>query len=914
MRRMLDRSRLLAGKTDPENSNLWLPLWMHLRDTAEIMELLVRKWLPDSVKKASGLEEEELVQLARFLGWGHDLGKAILIFQSTIMQCLPEAKQRLERLTPLSCQKLNRCETPHARASEAILRKLGCPDGIASVAGAHHGKPQDGTEVDKQFTCWEVNYYPEEQKGIWEGFWNELLQEALQDSGYSGVDALPVLNQPEEILLTGLLIMADWIASNTDYFPLIPVEEPGSEAVYPERADRAWREWDKQETASPWAAQTTIAEPEEFAKRFGFAPNAVQQAAMEAANTMDAPGILILEAQMGVGKTEAALAAAEILAARFGAGGIFFGLPTQATANGLFPRLLQWAENQPDDLPRSIRLAHGMAELNEEYIRLQQRPVRVQDDWDDPEAEEQRVQVHQWFRGSKQALLACFVIGTVDQLFMAALKQKHVMLRHLGLAGKVVIIDECHAYDAYMNRYLDRALEWLGWYRVPVILLSATLPARRRAELVEAYQQKQTSAPDAPWKTSCGYPLLTWTDGEEVRQTTIPLDTPSRTVQTVPLTEDGLPGFLREKMQAGGCAGVIVNTVKKAQAVARMLREALPEKEVQVFHAQFLMPDRAAREQELMERIGKHSTPARRDGLIVVGTQVLEQSLDIDFDVMVTELCPMDLLLQRIGRLHRHTWRCRPQPMQAAVCAVLDTGEDAFDEGSAAVYGKWLLWRTRELLPQTIRLPEEISPLVQQVYGWAAEDKLPEDAASEKLCQNYELEQGKRKDRAEAYLVHHPKVYKKIPQLNTLDGWMADEGACSDPAARAAVRDGDPSVEVLVMVQGRDGSIHFLPWQEGGRTVASDCPPQPEEALKIARQKLRLPAVFGKEWNVKRVIDELEADNRRLLAQWQLSPMLRGELVLLLDETLTAHLAGMTLHYNRENGLIYEKEEADAGN
>ena len=232
MRRMLDRSRLLAGKTDPENSNLWLPLWMHLRDTAEIMELLVRKWLPDSVKRASGLEEEELVQLARFLGWEHDLGKAILTFQSTIMQCLPEAKQRLERLTPLSCRELNRRETPHARASEAILRKLGCPGGIASVAGAHHGKPQDGTEVDEQFTCWEVNYYPEEQKGIWEGFWNELLQAALQDSSYSGVDALPVLNQPEEILLTGLLVMADWIASNTDYFPLIPVEETGSEAVY----------------------------------------------------------------------------------------------------------------------------------------------------------------------------------------------------------------------------------------------------------------------------------------------------------------------------------------------------------------------------------------------------------------------------------------------------------------------------------------------------------------------------------------------------------------------------------------------------------------------------------------------------------------------------------------------------------
>ena len=909
MRRMLDRSRFLAGKTDPENSDLWLPLWMHLRDTAEIMELLVRKWLPNSVKRASGLEEEELVQLARFLGWGHDLGKAILTFQSTIMQCLPEAKQRLEHLTPLSCRELNRRETPHARASEAILKKLGCPGGIASVAGAHHGKPQDGTEVDKQFACWEVNYYPEEQKYIWEDFWNELFQVALQDSGYSGVDALPVLNQPEEILLTGLLIMADWIASNTEYFPLIPVKESGSEEVYPERADRAWREWDKQETASPWAAQTTIAEPEEFTKRFGFAPNAVQKTAMEAASTMDAPGILILEAQMGVGKTEAALAAAEILAARFGAGGIFFGLPTQATANGIFPRLVHWAKNQPDDLPKSIRLAHGMAELNEEYIRLQQQPVQVQDDWDDPEAEEQRVQVHQWFRGSKQALLANFVIGTVDQLLMAALCQKHVMLRHLGLAGKVVIVDECHAYDAYMNRYLDRALEWLGWYRVPVVLLSATLPARRRAELIEAYQQKLRPGSDAPWKTSCGYPLLTWTDGAQVQQKSIPLDTAARNVQTVRLTTEALPDFLRQKMQAGGCTGVIVNTVKKAQKIAQLLRESLPDKEVQLFHAQFLMPDRAARENQLMARIGKGSAPECRNDLIVVGTQVMEQSLDIDLDVLVTELCPMDLLLQRIGRLHRHH-RSRPAPLQQACCAVLDTGEDAFDAGSEAVYGQWLLWRTRKFLPRSIRLPEEISPLVQQVYGW--EREAPGGAQGEEMRCVYEQTQEKKKARAEAYLVPQPETHR-LAQLNTLDDWMQNEGARSDPAARAAVRDGDPSVEVLIMQCRADGSIHFLPWQEGGSAVAADSPPPPETALKIARQKLRLPAVFGKAWKVDRVIRELEADNRSRLAAWQLSPLLHGELVLLLDENLTAHLAGMELCYDRENGLTYQKEETDEG-
>ncbi len=633
----------------------------------------------------------------------------------------------------------------------------------------------------------------------------------LQDCGFDDTTELYDLDPQEEVLLTGLLIMADWIASNTEYFPLIPVEELGSMQDYPARVDRAW---EKLALPFPWEAQPGIADPQEFAVRFGFAPNAVQRAVLEAVDTAAEPGILILEAQMGVGKTEAALAAAEIMASRFGLGGVFFGLPTQATANGIFPRLLGWADTQSEEtLPQAIKLAHGMAELNECYLRLQGRGVQLEED----AQEEHRVQVHQWFRGNKQVLLANFVIGTVDQLLLAALAQKHVMLRHLGLAGKVVIIDECHAYDTYMNCYLDRALEWLGWYKVPVILLSATLPARRRTELVEAYQQKK-AAPDAPWETSCGYPLLTWTDGAEVKQTAIPSDAPGQTVQLTTLTEPELPALLRRKLVEGGCAGVIVNTVKKAQKIAQLLRESLPDKEVQLFHAQFLMPDRAARENQLMARIGKGSAPECRNDLIVVGTQVMEQSLDIDLDVLVTELCPMDLLLQRIGRLHRHH-RSRPAPLQQACCAVLDTGEDAFDAGSEAVYGQWLLWRTRKFLPRSIRLPEEISPLVQRVYGW--EREVPGGAQGEEMRCVYEQTQEKKKARAEAYLVPQPETHR-LAQLNTLDDWMQNEGACSDPAARAAVRDGDPSVEVLVMQRRADGSIHFLPWQEGGSAVAAE--------------------------------------------------------------------------------------------
>ena len=313
-----------------------------------------------------------------------------------------------------------------------------------------------------------------------------------------------------------------------------------------------------------------------------------------------------------------------------------------------------------------------------------------------------------------------------------------------------------------------------------------------------------------------------------------------------------------------------------------------------------------------MERIGKDSVPESRNDLIVVGTQVMEQSLDLDLDVLVTELCPMDLLLQRIGRLHRHCRR-RPKPLQQACCAVLDTGEEAFDAGSEAVYGQWLLWRTRKYLPRSIRLPEDIAPLVQQVYGW--EQEAPRNGAGGKSCE-VSTSRCRRKRRIVPGNILCRNLRSMKISRNSIR-WMAGcdgRGArLRSSAARAAAAGRRPSVEVLVMQRRTDGSIHFLPWQEGGSAVAADSPPPPETALKIARQKLRLPAVFGKAWKVDEVIRELDADDRRWLAAWQLSPLLHGELVLLLDEDLTAHLADMELCYDRENGLEYRKEEKDEG-
>ena len=904
--------RLLAGKSDPSGGGGWLPLWMHARDTAGILRYLAQKWLPEAVRHTLGLEEELLYKLVIFLGMTHDGGKMTVAFQSNILRQLPEARERLQAHLSLPDTFLNRSATPHAMASEAILLELGCPPGVASVIGAHHGKPQqDGLNdfISEQLENHPENYWGHGREGIWRAMWQEMLDSALQESGLSDVAELPDLTIPAELLLTGLLTMADWIASNTTYFPLVPVEETGDETDYPARVECAW---ERLNLTAPWESPYNSMDAGAFRQQFGFPPNSLQQAVLETVDNISAPGLLIIEAQMGVGKTEAALAAAEVFANRCQAGGLFFGLPTQATANGIFDRLMDWAETQSEDMVHSIRLAHGMAELNVEYRQLFPGHATTEEDADRNNDPESGVLVHRWFQGNRQALLADFVIGTVDQLLMAALKQKHLMLRQLGLAGKVVVVDECHAYDTYMNCYLDRALTWLGRYQVPVILLSATLPARRRAELVNAYLGGR--AEEGGWQTSRGYPLLTWTDGRQVCQRTVPLTEPGKTVQMAPLTEDQLPALLREKLAQGGCAGVIVNTVRKAQAVAAQLRQTLPEYEVLMFHAQFLMPDRAEKERTLLRRLGKHSTPAERDRLIVVGTQVMEQSLDIDFDFLVTELCPMDLLLQRIGRLHRRVDRTdRPLPLQTAQCAVLDTGNESFDAGSKAVYGEWLLWRTRQLLPQAVVLPQDIPQLVQDTYGWEEKDVLPQDTDSVRRREEYLLKRGKQEQKAAAFLIQPPTEHRLRPRRNVLDNWMNGEQKGTEAAARAAVRDGDPSVEVLLMVRHEDGSVHFLPWQEEGRAVAADCPPCQADSVAIARQRLRLPGYFSKRWTVDRVINELEEQNRRLLPEWQQAPMLKGELVLLLDKNLTTHLSQTVLRYDRRDGLIWQKEEADEG-
>lgn len=907
-----------VAKSDRENGNDWLPFWMHSFDTAGIMEKLAQKRLPESISDYLCAEcggREKLFSTLKFCALVHDIGKLTIVFQSRIYDAVDFSPFADCVELPKSSSLGNASDTPHALASEAILLKLGCREGVASIAGAHHGRPSALADVCDQISgaCTAVeNFYGKRGKyrQLFESLWKEWIDFSLECAGFSELSDLPDMAVPAQVVISGMLITADWIASNTTYFPLISADQKGEFGDYPKRIENAWTTIG---FPNMWESKARFGlDDEAFKERFGFLPNPTQADIISTATDAESSGIYIIEAPMGLGKTEAALALSEILAARAGAGGMFFGMPTQATSNGIFPRLEKWADGLAEDEQTllAIKLAHGNAALNENYRELFTGHSNLNIESDSG------LIVHDWFSGRKQTLLSDFVIGTVDQLLMAALKQKHVMLKHFGLSGKVVVVDECHAYDAYMSQYLDMAIKWLGIYKVPVIILSATLPEKRRAELIEAYtdsekhRAKHTEAyvdktiADEAWKHSLAYPLLTYTENNAVKQKALAFDGENKEVSVRRIIRDEVAATAGYAVERGGCVGLIVNTVRKAQEIAAELQSAFPKAEVIIMHAQFIMTDRAKREEQILKRVGKRSTPESRRGLIIVGTQVLEQSLDLDFDLMITELCPMDLLLQRTGRLHRHN-RVRPQGLETASCFVLDETDDSFDSGSAAIYGEWLLMRTRALLPNKLTIPSDIPLLVQQTYDETNNEMLGELTEGMKKAQEEnKLRTGKKRRSAENYLISKPSNKKG----KCLDGWLDNDiKPNNEQTGEKAVRDGDPSVDVIALMRDREGLIRIIA-DKSETIIPADRPPSREGALLIARQKLRLPGFFGRRWKIDDTIEQLEAETQNVFSAWQDSALLKEEVVLLFDEDLNADLAGVQLHYDIKTGLTYEKE------
>ena len=361
-------------------------------------------------------------------------------------------------------------------------------------------------------------------------------------------------------------------------------------------------------------------------------------------------GLTLIEAPTGSGKTEAALAYAWRLLASGRVESIVFALPTQATANAMFKRLEKASTKLFDDHP-NLLLAHGSAKFNEDFLRLsvQEEHIDYENSW---------AQCSAWLSQSrKRAFLGQIGVCTIDQVLISVLPVRHRFIRGFGLGRSLLVVDEVHAYDTYMYGLLEAVLKEQQTVGGSVVLLSATLPDCQRQELFRAWDsnlssQLKSSQSVLPEST---YPLIS--------QVT------SRKFETYELADEHLPEgrevliepfIVREcfpsdelltricKAAEGGAnVAVICNLVDHAQQLYTTLAH-ISSVPVMLFHSRFTLHDRQAIEAMLSERFGFSATPM--GGAILVATQVVEQSLDVDFDWMVTQLCPADLLFQRLGR------------------------------------------------------------------------------------------------------------------------------------------------------------------------------------------------------------------------------------------------------------------------
>ena len=377
---------------------------------------------------------------------------------------------------------------------------------------------------------------------------------------------------------------------------------------------------------------------------------------------------------------------------------------------------------------------------------------------------------------------------------------------------------------------------------------------------------------------------------------------------------------LRGVQENGGCVGIICNTVQRAQAIFTALAQAYDTEEIILDHSRFAAPDRMFIEARIRELLGRDdfveaSGNVRPHRLIVVGTQVLEQSLDIDFDLLITDFAPVDLLLQRMGRLHRRRTVAvsRPAHLQHPVCMIRgvadwDSAPPDFGSGSVAVYGKWALLRSAAVLGrylsgvEALCLPEDIPTLVQAAY--AEEIAVPEGwrtALEVATTERIQLIDAKVKD-AQTFLLDKPSNFTMGAAVGYLQANLgeASEDGKSEAKGMARVRDIEESIEVILMY--RRGGPRFLPHLTdfADRLVPTDTPPEYRMARALSSCTVRLPGPLCQWYRIDRTLDALEADG---VAAWQKSSWLKGQLVLFLDESFNAVIDGIQLHYDQRLGL-----------
>ena len=610
-----------------------------------------------------------------------------------------------------------------------ILRPL-----MNSVMGHHGAPPKSGQSAYNQFSDCNIKVAVEFSKDALSLF--RVIELPFSPKNYE----VNLENaQNASWFIAGLLVFADWLGSNHNFFPFQKNKIP---------LEKYWREF-----ALPQAQKAivetgflvpNVATETGVKALFGFDNPTPMQDYVTNCEIIDEPQLIIIEDLTGSGKTEAVTILAHRLIQKGLAEGFYFGLPTMATADQMFDRMCEtYFHLYEGDV--AITLAHSAARRSERFLSLLEN-IKLTDDLISPHQEENRAtaQCTTWLSDMrKKALLSPIGIGTIDQALMATIPVRHQSLRVLGLSRNVLIVDEVHAYDAYMQTLLENLIRLQSLNGGSVILLSATIPQEMREKLCKAF----SVTPLLQLKNNA-FPLITQLTklGKNLQEVAIPATQNKSTVLQFYYTEETVFQHISALSQQGKCVCWIRNTVDDAiDAWQKLGGEKNPD--LFLFHARFAFIDRQKRQEEILSYFDRNSTAENRKSKILIATQVVEQSLDLDFDTMITDLAPMDLLIQRAGRIMRHKRDVSGNPLQSEpkieqrgipqmgiLCPEFSLSPPSNWYSPMHYKGAYIyknvgqLWLTLKILQEkmVLSLPNDSRMLIESVYSKEAQLEIPE--------------------------------------------------------------------------------------------------------------------------------------------------------------------------------------------
>ena len=855
------RSQTLWGKSTEDG--LGYPLICHMLDVAAVAWEILDREPPSSTEQYSrDLGVDAARECVCALIALHDLGKASPAFQAKWDSGAERVRQHGLTWTARVGS------APHGVVTEAGLPELLSNRGwarrasshVASAIGAHHGFRATRKDV-------RAARFDSLGAEVWSEVRDELIDAIFSVLGVHETPTTDSLDGAAYMRLAGLTSFADWIGSDTRHFG------PTGDAAridehFAESRDRARFALDR----IGWTRRAPL-KPRSvpFADMFPFSPRPLQSVTSELVEDVDTPSLTLIEAPTGEGKTEAALFAYVQLQRAVGHRGLYVALPTMATGNAMFERVCAFLEACDRVQPPDLQLLHGASFLNESFTEL-----RIRDVWDDSTGAVDRnanVVAREWFTHKKRALLSEYGVGTVDQALFSILNLKHQFVRLWGLSNRVVILDEIHAYDTYTSGLLDILLRWLHALGSSAIVMSATLPPARRRELLATYGAIDVPPPPYPHVTVVT-PQRTATRSFEVREM------PEYSLRSAPTDVLDIARSLATAVESGGCLACIVNTVQRAQDVYRALGDGkrienggvmcgkrVEGVDVYLFHARYPIEERHARENTILRLLGKESED-RPSRSVLIATQVVEQSLDLDFDVMYSDLSPIDLLLQRAGRLHRHD---RPRPSAHATATLHIAGLDAVGElpdlsthAWDYVYEAYVLFRSWYALQgvETLRPAQDAQALIERVYDAEDEPDGLSNAAREvwRSVRKEMLERNVTEQmQARATGLDDPARYLR----NAADPVHLSDEDDPDfpPILRARTRIGDPSITVVPLHE-IDGAVYID--AAGTHEVDLTVPPTADRARRLYLQSVSLSR--------KGIYHALKAED--VPDTWQDSPLL----------------------------------------